>query len=323
MASLIDKYYRAGKILPIAYYTGSVLRELVPYHILKAERKRLIAKWQDRPDAEYIRDRVDTYCRLEAPFTLPADATVAIGDIRTGRYLSRYVFDVRRTLRYFPADSRVAFLDGDIRENPAVPTLLKCRRLNGRREENGVVLNLDRIRHWLRPKDNIPFAKKTPKLFFRGDIYGKPARISFFEQWAGNPMFDLGDTCTHHPSRWHAEFVTVPRHFSYQYILALEGYDMASSLQWIMASGCVPVMPRPTVEGWLMHSRLEPGRHYVEISPDFSDVGERMSYYLDHPAEGAEIAGESRRWAEQFQDRGRENLIALLTVDKYLSLKEN
>lgn len=63
--------------------------------------------------------------------------------------------------------------------------------------------------------------------------------------------------------------MSIPEHFKYKFILALEGYDMASSLQWIMASGCVPVMPKPTVEGWLMHSQLVAGRHYIEIAPTF------------------------------------------------------
>ena len=157
-------------------------------------------------------------------------------------------------------------------------------------------------------------------MFFRGDIYDKPARIKFFEQWAEHPLFDLGDTNRHHPSKWRSEFVSIPDHFRYKFILALEGYDMASSLQWIMASNCVPVMPKPTVEGWLMHSRLIPGIHYIEIEPDFSDVGEKIEYYVNHPAEAEKISMESKKWAQQFHDSKRERLISLLVVEKYLNL---
>ena len=113
--------------------------------------------------------------------------------------------------------------------------------------------------------------------------------------------------------------MSIPEHFKYKFILALEGYDMASSLQWIMASGCVPVMPKPTVEGWLMHSQLVAGRHYIEIAPDFSDVGDVMRYYIGHPDEARMISEESRKWALQFNDRKREKIISLLVVDKYLS----
>ncbi|MAG35223.1 MAG: hypothetical protein CL878_03100 [Dehalococcoidia bacterium] len=35
---------------------------------------------------------------------------------------------------------------------------------------------------------------------------------------------------------------------------------------------------------------LIPGQHYVELKPDLSDMLEKVSYYMDHPAEAREIA---------------------------------
>lgn len=283
----------------------------------------MLRGWETRRDAEYINWRKDIYCRLSTPSSLPYSESVKIGEVNECNFQSRYALDAYRVLKYFPKDKRIAFCDGDIRVNPRVPSIAKCRRLDSEHEENAVVLNLDSIRHWLKPKDRIPFLKKEPKLFFRGDIFDKPARIRFFEQWADHPLFDLGDTNRSHPSRWQADFVTIPDHFRYQFILALEGYDMASSLQWIMASGCVAVMPRPTVEGWLMHSQLKPGVHYIEISPDFSDVGDKIEYYVNHQEEAEKISMESQKWAQQFFDKKREMLISMLVVDKYMKLIED
>ena len=133
---------------------------------------------------------------------------------------------------------------------------------------------------------------------------------------------DLGDTNRSHPSEWQTDFISVPDHFKYQFILALEGYDVASALQWIMASNCVPVMTRPAVESWLMHGRLIPGVHYIEIAPDFSDVGEKMEYYVNHPEEARKISVESKKWASQFFNRKRERLVSLLVVDKYLRMTQ-
>lgn len=280
----------------------------------------MLRNWEKRADADYLRWRRDIYCRLEEPFYISEEAGVVLKDVKVGKFQSRYAIDAQRTLRYFPEDSVLAFKDGDVWENPAVPTLIKARRLNGKNEENAVILNLDSIRHWLNPHDNIPFYKKIPKLFFRGDIFNKPERVKFFEKWSDNGMFDLGDTNRSHPSRWQSEFVSIPDHFKYKFILALEGYDMASSLQWIMASNCVPVMPKPSVEGWLMHSQLEGGKHYIEIAPDFSDVGEKIAYYMNHPKEAQMISEESKKWISQFSDKKREKLVGLLVVDKYLSL---
>lgn len=320
--NFIDKYILPGKTLPLLFYLRGGLCHIMPRVFLNARRKWMLSGWDRRPDADYLRWRRDVYCRLTGMYTLPESIRVKAKDVRVGKFQSRYAIDAEFPLRGFPEESEVAFKDGDIWENPEVPTLMKARRLNGIHEENAVILNLDSIRHWLNPKDRIPFAEKNPKLFFRGDIFNKPARIEFFEKWADNEMFDLGDTNRTHPSRWQSEFVSIPYQFGYQFILALEGYDMASSLQWIMASNCVPVMPKPTVEGWLMHSQLEAGKHYIEIAPDFSDVGEKIRYYIDHPDEAERISAESKKWVSQFADKRRERLISLLVVDKYLSLRK-
>lgn len=314
---LIDKYYRAGKTPAFVFYAKGILSMLVPGWYYRWRGRKLLRTWRNRPDADYLRERRDFYCLT----SVGDDKTgiVKASKVRPGNFHSRYAIDAAQALRYFPKDSGVRFHAGDVWDNPELPTLTKARRLDGKHEDNAVILNLDSIRHWLWPKDNTPFRDKKPVLFFRGDIYNKPARIKFFGQWADNEMFDLGDTNRTHPSRWEAEFVTVPDHFGYQFILALEGYDMASSLQWIMASNCVPVMPKPTVDGWLMHSQLVPGKHYIEIAPDFSDVGEKIKYYVEHPDEAEKIAMESKKWMRQFRDKKREKLISLLIVEKYLN----
>lgn len=317
---LWDKYYKAGKQLAFTYYLKSIFFGLIPAWMLGWYRRRLLRGWEKRPDADYLRWRRDVYCQLSEPFALPAEATVPRNRVTPKHFHSRYAYDAWRWLRCWPKQVRVAFQDGDVRRNPAVPTLIKARRLDCPEPQNAVVLNLDSARHFLRPKDRIPFRRKKPQLLFRGDIYDKPERIRFFEQWASHPLFDLGDTNRSHPSQWEAPFITVADHFEYQFILALEGYDMASALQWIMASNCVPVMPRPRVEGWLMHSQLQPGVHYIEIAPDFSDVGEKIEYYTSHPEEAERISQESKKWAQQFYNRRREYLVSLLVIDKYLSL---
>ena len=318
--SFYKKYILAGKKIPLWFYIRTWGGHLLPRSFWNWRRKYITRNWEKRKDAEYIRSRRDVYCRLCSPANISNDETVSVCDVNERNYQSRYGLDAFRILKYFPRSGKLLFCDGDVRINPMSPSLIKCRRLNGENEDNAVIINLDSIRHWLDPHDGILFAKKEAKLFFRGDIYDKPARIKFFEQWAEHPLFDLGDTNRHHPSKWRSEFVSIPDHFRYKFILALEGYDMASSLQWIMASNCVPVMPKPTVEGWLMHSRLIPDIHYIEIEPDFSDVGEKIEYYVNHPAEAEKIAMESKKWAQQFHDSKRERLISLLVVEKYLNL---
>lgn len=321
---------RARRANPLIYYIASVWRvNVLPRWVRRVQRRLCLRGWQRRADADMIRDRVAFYCQLPATAQLPAQPedrqhfVTSVKDYRRRpdkdgpRMKSRYYYDFGRWLRGFKGSDRLAVYCGDTLANPSVPTLMKARRLDDK-TSNSVLLNVNRMRHFMRVKDTVPFASKQPVLFFRGAVTGKPGRIRFFERYAGTPGFDLGDTARDTDGRWAAPEVSVQDHFDYQYILCLEGNDVASALQWVMASNCVPVMTRPTCEGWLMHSRLVPGVHYVEISPDFSDVAEVMAHYIAHPEEGARIAEASRRWAEQFADPRREAIISYLVAERYL-----
>ena len=177
--NFVDKYIRAGKRIALFQYVGDFFFGITPSWWLNARRRRWLRNWESRPDADYLRMRRDHYCQLETPVALDLEKAVRIKDVRIGNFQSRYAMDARKALRYFPKDAKVSLIDGDVRVNPRYPALIKARRLDDECAENAVILNLDSYRHWLRPKDSIPFDKKIPKLLFRGDIYGKPARIEF------------------------------------------------------------------------------------------------------------------------------------------------
>lgn len=66
-----------------------------------------------------------------------------------------------------------------------------------------------------------------------------------------------------------------------------------------------------------MEGRLRPDYHYIEIKPDYSDLEERLRYYIDHPEKAESIIVNAHRYVEQFMDRGRERLISLLVSERY------
>lgn len=314
----LEKHWRSGREAAPAYYARHAAAMLVPSGVVRQRASRLVSGWERRADAAHIRGRVDFYCRREGEFALGDDAVKA-RDIRLGRYHSRYVFDIVPLLKAFDPEVRVLFHQGDVWSNPVMPTLTKARRLDAL-ADNGVLLKLNSYRHYLTPRDHISFWAKRPVVIFRGQIDGKPEREALMRCWADSPLCDFGDTTTVRLSQWHCAPISVAEHFSSRYVLAPEGNDVASCLQWVMASQCVPVMHRPTVESWLMHSLLVPERHYIEVEPDFSDLGEKIAWYNAHPAEAELISRESQRWAAQFADSRREYLIGLLVVDKYMRL---
>ena len=200
---------------------------------------------------------------------------------------------------------------------PDTPSIVKSRPIHNQ-SANAILLNLNKVRHFIFVKDKIPFEKKMDKVIFRGKVNeGKTKRIAFFNKYFGNPLYDLGDTSRNGNPAWRTSKKTIAEHLRYKFILALEGNDVASNLKWVMSSNSVAVMPRPEFETWFMEGRLIPNYHYIEIKPDFSDLEERIAYYTAHPDEAIEISRHANEYVSQFFDKKREKLISLLVLQKY------
>lgn len=310
---------KAKRLSMPLYNLISIWRTIIlPPFIKKWQRNLTLRNWEARPDAGLIRRRVDYYCRISSRFST-GDEGIRLRDISLSNAHSGYFYDMMRYLRAFPKNKKVAFINGDTHVNPDVKSIGKARRLDDK-IGNVTLMNLDRRRHFLKVDDPIPFKEKKGILFFRGDVDTKENRRRFLEMWWNHPLFDIGDTSPRTSTKWHKNRVSIPEHFNYKYILAPEGNDVASALQWICASNCIPVMTKPTVEGWLMHGAMTPGLDYIEIKDDFSDVEEKIEWYNQHPEEALKIAEASKEWAAQFSDTKRENIIHYLVAERYMSL---
>jgi spore maturation protein CgeB len=84
-----------------------------------------------------------------------------------------------------------------------------------------------------------------------------------------------------------------------------------------MSSNSIAVTPRLTQETWFMEGTLKPNYHYIEVNDDFSDLEERLNYYIGHPDEAEAIIRHAHDYVAQFQDKEREMLIALVVLKKY------
>ena len=69
-----------------------------------------------------------------------------------------------------------------------------------------------------------------------------------------------------------------------------------------------------------MEGKLIPNCHYIEIKPDYSDLPERLQYYIDHSDKAKKIVQNAHEYVKQFQDKDREDLIHLLVLKKYFSM---
>jgi spore maturation protein CgeB len=69
-----------------------------------------------------------------------------------------------------------------------------------------------------------------------------------------------------------------------------------------------------------MEGTLKPNYHYIEVKDDFSDLEERLTYYIEHPEEAEAIIEHAHEYVAKFRDQKRERLISLLVLQKYFDI---
>ena len=320
MKRVIDSlYYKNNKFL---YYFKNSLRYFLCPKFIPRKRVAAILISESEYDKNYIRDRVNYYNKLEKQTILSGAAIF----LKNFKFIFRkknraggrvYFFDAYEYTRCFPDNLKIIPLFGDIAHIPDEPSIVKSRPISND-NSNSVVMKLEKMRHFMFIKDHKKFKEKKDILVGRGAVY-QPHRVKFYEDYFGNPLFDLGRTNKgngEHPEWW-VKPMTIGEHLNYKFILCLEGNDVATNLKWVMSSNSLAVMPKPKYETWFMEGRLVGGKHYIELKDDFSDAEEKIKYYIDNPDEALKIIENAHDWVNQFKDRKREELISILVLQKY------
>ncbi len=296
------------------YYLKAFSRFLVPRSLCRSRLKGMLQQ-SAQFDQAYLKQRVDYYNRLSgASSVLPRLEPLA--DLKLPEKRRVYYFDSYEYMRYFSYDLRANFLFGDITHVPEVPAFTKSRPIHGD-NANSVLMKFNKIRHFQFVDDPLSFADKKNILVGRSHAK-QENRIQFLEMYFDHPMCNLGQINQNENShKWQTPKMTIREHLDYKFILCLEGDDVATNLKWVMSSNSLAVMPKPQYETWFMEGMLIPNVHYVEIKADFSDLEERMNYYINHPDEANKIIQNAHAYIEQFKNKKQENLISLLVMKKY------
>lgn len=302
---------------------------LVPDVFYRRQLRRKLAKAVCRDDYRYLQQRVDYYIKISQSWCMESEDklvrdrswihyTGTLGGYRRKMFHTAYYFDQHDVTRWFPPSLRWHFCPGDVYFTPDEPTVVKSRLLTTD-NQNSVLLKLDKLRHFMFVHDTKPFAEKLNKAIFRGKIRQSRLRVRFLQQFLGHPLCDCGvvgrnEGC---PEEWMAPKKTIAEHLDYKFILALEGNDVASNLKWVMSSNSLAVMTRPTCETWFMEGTLRPDYHYVEVREDFSDLEQKLRFYMEHPDKAEEIIGHAHEYVRQFRDEEREELLQLMVMERY------
>ena len=332
MADSIIYKLNSGKPNKFFNFLSGLLTSLIPNCLFQRKLSRTLKQAKKRDDYDYITKRVNYYIKTSAPFKIDDKDSIRrerswlyftgkTGDYKRKTFHTAYYLDQHEITRWFSKKLRWNFCPGDVYFTPTVPTIVKSRLLEGD-NSNSVILKLDKLRHFMFVNDTKPFREKKDMVIFRGKIRQSRVRTKFLEMFFTNPMFDCGvvgknEGC---PNEWMTEKKTIKEHLDYKFIMALEGNDVASNLKWVMSSNSLAVMTKPTCETWFMEGTLIPDYHYVEVKEDFSDLEEKLQYYISHPDKAEEIIRNAHEFVRQFQDKKRETLISLLVLKKYFRL---
>jgi hypothetical protein len=298
----------------IPYYIQSLLRQTIPGALYKSALKSKLAIIKKYNKAE-LADRVNYYNKLQKPVNIGDNAT-ELRNMDMFKSPKTYNFDTFEYTRYFNERLKINLLSGDITYVPNEPSIQKSRPVAGD-NANAILLKLDKKRHFVFIKDNKPFADKKDLLIGRG-IIRQPHRIRFMEMYFDNPLCDLGEVNkkTDRP-QWLKPKISIVAHLDYKFILSLEGNDVATNLKWIMSSNSIAVMPKPKYETWFMEGRLIPDHHYIQINDDYTDLEEKLKYYINNPQQAQQIVNNANTYVKQFTDKRKEDLVSLLVLEKY------
>ncbi|MFI3323655.1 MAG: glycosyl transferase family 90 [Rikenellaceae bacterium] len=332
MGYLKNKINRSRKKNNRFFYQLTSLYDLAkPKFIKRVERKRALTAYQKLSEAQRaeVDRRVAFYNKLSSDASFDyndsEERIYHVADLKLHaqfngrRSRSNYCYDSMKYLRSYNKSFEGCFLFGDITWTPNQPSFVKSRPIAGD-NRNSVLLPLNHIRHFNFIRDSHSYTSKRDMLI--GVSFApQPNRQRFLQLYFGHPLCRLGSVkkFTDERAVWNSDYVSIVEQLEYKFILCLEGYDVATNLKWVMSSNSIAVMPKPKYETWFMESTLVGGVHYIEVAEDFSDVEQKLKYYIDHPSEALQIIAAAHSYIDQFRNRKIEKITSIKVVEEYFS----
>jgi len=257
--------------------------------------------------------RLQSYLRLNS-FDVPRNKLMPVNSVPAHKK-TYYAYDWYRIFKSI--DNRKCFYAfGDISTHLEFPGLTKSRPIST--ASNNVLLPLETARHFDFIEDQQKLDSKLDAAVWRGAAY-QAHRKEFLKATADSKFGNFSDTSdlTRNGGRKSTNFLSLKDQLKYKFIVSLEGNDVASNLKWIMASNSIAIMPKPKMETWFSERHLVANQHYIEISDDYSDIDEKIEYFLAHPKECQEINVEAKRYCEPFFDLERQYQLGMVITDRY------
>ena len=310
---LSKKSHRNNKQL---YYSLNFLKLFIPNFFYRNSLKKNLNEI-NKYDIDYIKKRVNYYNKIDRDINLHKNIP-RLAKLKIKNFHKTYFFDSYEFTRYFNPSLKMNFLFGDITNVPDVPSIVKSRPIMDN-HKNSVLFKLNKVRHFTYTNDSNKFCNKKNMLIGRGAITKKhKKRADFYKMYFDHKLCDLGqiNNNTDH-DHWIKNKISIEDHLKYKFIMCIEGVDVATNLKWVMSSNSIAVMTKPKIESWFMEKQLIANYHYIEIKDDYSDLEEKLTYYINNVDECLKITKNANKYVNQFRDTNREKLISLLVLEKY------
>lgn len=309
----MTKVFKKNKIL---FYIEGYAAPFLPHQELESKINAL-RKELSREQLGIVERRLNYYNQISEKIKESHNGT-RVRDLLHPKKPKAYYFDTFQYAKYFDKNLWIDFTFGDVNTVMPFPMIVKSRPI-GEGNENSILLNLDKARHFVSVNDDRSFESKKNKLIGRAAIH-QQHRIDFYKQYFSNPLCDLGqiNKSDGNPD-WIKPKISIAQHLDSKFILSLEGNDVATNLKWIMSSNSIAVCPPLKMETWYMEGTLKPDQHFIGINADYSNLEEKLQYYIDRPKEALEIIESAKQHRNQFKNKNIESLISILVLKKYFN----
>ena len=215
--------------------------------------------------------------------------------------------------RYLNLTSKALYIQcGDHMYDGTYPVLVKCRKEGA--VGGGVIANLNSARHFGPVAElggDTPWEDKISTMAWRGADTGGEPRLQFVKRFYKNYNVGFSQYVQDGPysSDYLAGHMSIPTLLRYKYLPVVPGNDKSSSLGWVMASGSVPLMPRPRIHSWVCEPWMKAGVHYVQCEDDWSDLEDKIKWCQNNDAQCQTIAENGKKFMLQFNNSSVEKYI--------------
>ncbi|MFV0505425.1 MAG: hypothetical protein ACK5L5_01755, partial [Bacteroidales bacterium] len=179
----------SSKQAKVLYVISNLAKGFAP-KFFYADASDYIAKHLSLFDKNYIDERVNYYCKLDKEVELSDNCTYD----KQFRYAkpSAYFLDLKPLLRFFKTTALFDYVFGDVIHIPETPSIVKSRPIADN-NQNSVILNLDKRRHFVFINDPIAYQNKKDVLVWRGYISkNQKLRRTFLDKHFRTPICNAG-----------------------------------------------------------------------------------------------------------------------------------